>query len=570
MKSLFSLFSMFLSGGLILVGSSIYNNLSFAEINLGESTESNEYPKRISLSLPKFNFKVEYNNDSVEEKKAVIPVKPQKKKIKPKGKKSTYYRPKVVENKEIVGMVNGEESVLHYGFKSPDTTGLKSFSLNNYFEDLRLEETLSTLNQTYSSDAPPSHSTYKKIKEDKTKLIVSSQKAQKKDIQKTKDLILYDYSNQTSSEKKIQQLPQKKVPKVSIQKPLEISTKGKVSNRVLDAIGRELEEKPSKKLPSFLKAQAGDLGSMSVRVYTAILEKEMGNQVFNFEFIPDYDKTEVLSSDEEGIMDIQTSSLKKGILRGRIVSLGHMRTVVNLPLGTMDRDIEIPLMDEETFNQHLDNLSEVQNSDLYGGFVLTKIGKDVVDADIDKEYFSRIFLDEEFQEISREDDYSYILFLGVESGNGVLSYLLRNGRTARKIVHVPLDEILFDLGDVERSRYKNFELYKRNVFSVEKQEFGVQLDKINYFNQDLSLTSKGLNRYEFQGPPLLLGGRDYLRFDHLEGPLYVGFRENHKLELPDKDFIENILFGFGLDELDNACLVQFNFPRCPRRFKNDT
>ena len=137
---------------------------------------------------------------------------------------------------------------------------------------------------------------------------------------------------------------------------------------------------------------------------------------------------------------------------------------------------------------------------------------------------------------------------------------------AERIVHLSSNELLYDFGHIVADRYEQLELYQRNLFASRAVSLALSQSDIFYFNGRESSVSKGLNRYEIKRPPFVEGDRSYIRLNDFNngGTIYAGYQgREKKLELPASDFIDHILDGFELNQLDNDCIVQLNFPLFP-------
>ena len=499
----------------------IYSNLSMAQWEI-----SGAKPIEINWNIPRLGVVLEYNNYSVVEDASEAP--PVSTVVEEEVQTEEIYRdPDIVEIEKVaVGDdVNGKELIDHYGFPVPDMERIKTINLKNYVDSLHLERMLAEFDK-------------RKLSEERVDDVVSMEKSSSKK-EPLQEMVFIDYS-------KKQPAPLKPVtPSHSSNAPVLVSK-----------VEPKLERAPPS-LPPFL-ALATNFTKNKFFQRTLRVHSAVGGHHLDFQFIPDHDKEEIFYSDARNTVNIFPGKrLGEGILRGRVVSLDHIRTVVNLPISEEAGEFfDIPLIDEETFEKYRE-----RDEDLYGGFLLVRLPKKVEDVDIDNDYSFRMFLDEEFRKVSQEDECSYILFMGIHPGVTVLSYLLGDGKVAEKPVHISVDEMLYDFSKVERVQYETFELFQKNLFSSEKQELALGEREISYFNRDIFPIKKGLNYYEIRKPPGLKGSRDYLKLSHLDGILYVGYRANPQLEVPSQDFVESILEGFDVDDLSNACLVQLNFSK---------
>ena len=491
---------------------SIYCNFSMAQLEIPGGR-----PIKVNWVLPSVDLVVEYNDYSVLEEDVFL--EPEVVEV---VEEERFPDPEIVNVEGVVtgDDVNGGELVDHYGFPTPDAKDIKTIDFKSYIDNFHLERILAEFDEKVSGD------------------IVTTEKS--------------------SSKKKIHPPKEERIPPPSppVKPPLIARTAPSVPLPPKIPKKGTGQEGSYRSFPSpFLALASGfikqEFFRRTLRAHSAVDGREL-----DFQFVPDHDRNQVFSSDEKGVVEILPAKrLVDGVLRGRLVSPEHIRTAVNLPLlEGKEASFDIPLIDEETFERYRD-----KGGDFQGGFLLVWIPKKVEDVDINSDYSFRIFLDEEFREVSREDGYSYILFMGIQSGVTILSHLLEDSRVAEKPVYIAQDEILYDFAPVEKGQYETFELFQKNLFSGKRVELPLGEREIRYFNRKITPTKKGLNRYEIKRPPISIGARSYLKLDHLDGILHVGYKGNRQLEVPNQDFIENIIDGFGLDELSDACLIQLNF-----------
>ena len=500
-------------------------------------------PVAIDWDLPRIDLVVEYNDYSVMQDVVEVPVPPpviEEIVAEEEVEEEEYFSPYLVEIEKVAlgDDLNGKELVQHYGFPIPDGNTIRTIDLKNYVDSFRLEEALVAFDRQKSL-APSSD-------------IVSTEQSSPKAFSSSQEMIFIDYSKKRKT-----LVPEKSeplAPPVPPKRPLQELPKLAVVQKVEPQKPEPVVVPPLLALASnFVKSKEPFMFERNLKAYSAV-----DGQNLEFQFIPDYDDREILSSDENGVLRIFAGKkLGDGLLRGRIVSPGHIRTVVNLPLSKdSESEFSIPLIDEQLFEEYRQKRDED-----YGGFLLVWLPKKVEDVAIDSDYSFRILLDEEFREVSQEDGYSYILFMNIHPGVSTLSYLLDDGQVSDRPIHIAADEVLYSFTSLLKSNYQTFELYQKNLFSGHGQELDIAESAIGYFSGDAVPVKKGLNAYEMKFPPRSEGVRDYLKLEHLDGTLYVGYKGQPQLEIPGQDFVESIMDGFGMEELEDSCLIQLNFSR---------
>ena len=423
---------------------SVYCNFSMAQLELPGGK-----PIKVNWKFPRIDIVVEYNDYSVAEDFSPKPTAAPSPAVQTEGKKrgeEVYHRnPDIldVESAVVGDDVNGSELIRHYGFPSPDMEEFGAFDLKKYIDHIDLNGMLASFDEKKSSGkgvVPRGR------RED---LVSTAKSASKKNAPSSKEMIFIGYPGKRGAAPKPEGNASRPPPRPQ-RPPLTVAK-----------VAREKSKKNRFDPSSPLLALASDFVKNKFFPRTLRAHSAADRKSLDFQFVPDHDDRKIFSSNEEGAVEIfPEKRLVGGILRGRILSPGHVRTVVNLPIsGREGSDFDIPLIDEGTFGEY---------RDVHGGFLLAWISKKVEDVDVDNDYSFRLFLDEEFREVSQEDGYSYILFMGIRPGVTTLSYLLEDGLIAEKPVHVSADEILYDFSPIEEARHETFELYQKKSFFREK------------------------------------------------------------------------------------------------------
>ena len=197
-----------------------------------------------------------------------------------------------------------------------------------------------------------------------------------------------------------------------------------LSPTILKAIGREIAKTPTKvRKPS--PSKSGSTAPVALRAYSA----DTNGEDISFQFVPHYNRLESIASDEDGTVSIQRTKIRPGILRGSLMAQGKMTTVVDIPTGPKGRIFEVPLMEEYRLYSLVDKFSKETSSE---GSLLAMVREGVEDIQLSSSYATRIFLNQELQEVSKEQDYFYILFVGVRPGNTTSLLSLGGRRSGRK------------------------------------------------------------------------------------------------------------------------------------------
>lgn len=293
---------------------------------------------------------------------------------------------------------------------------------------------------------------------------------------------------------------------------------------------------------------------------TAITAKEvrfgLGAQddVHNFQLIPNYNKNETYYSDTDGVMNIQNGKVKTGsVLSGTIIKRDYVRTRVSIHMDT--QNITIPLFAHNELQAYLDD----NNLEGYGGFLLINAMDNIDDLDIDNEYEHRVFLSRSFKVVSQDSEYSFIMFMGVKPGNTTISGITLDGQEFNKIALITPDEIVYEEIKLENRSIDKIKLWQFQTMASVLSELDIENNQAMYFNTKNYVEKLNINTYSSKIPVRDVAMRKYHELTHLGESIFIGYNENHDIEVPSREFITDLLRTFEQDGLDSNCLVQINF-----------
>ena len=506
LKSVCYLILTSLLGVTCLVGTALYTNLTPKEVAVSKLTENLKQQVDIKFKIPKVDIAI--NNKSYSEKpanKVSVKRKATPKTVIKKSKKTNVIKAPVIEGIVDTSSINNEELVKHYGFVASLP---KTIDLIKYYEQAGVMATLVALNNRFPETTKVAALKEEKLDTEVRNIedtVVEVKSSQLKE-DTADEMVFFDLTKERTvktevnnnaaieiedTQKKTKEKTTHKIPtlvakkavskfsqmaavipridisKVSTPKIADANPNAHISDRVKRVIKRIQSNKPHKKK---VKSTAGVTRGVSailsdanlkydystlalenkeinINAYSIDMGGKHPEKVSNFQFVPNYDESEVISSDADGIMNIQLRGGELGAIRGRFIAMGHIRVVADIPIGSVD-NLEVPLIDEGMFNSYVDGLireQSVPEDIMYGGHVLAYVEESVEDISIDREYKAKILLNDNFS-VVKDDSYSYVMFLGVDPGNVVVSYLYGNGEVADKVSYVPYDEVLFEFG----------------------------------------------------------------------------------------------------------------------------
>ena len=290
------------------------------------------------------------------------------------------------------------------------------------------------------------------------------------------------------------------------------------------------------------------------------MERKKNEKLFNLEFRPHYNKSTRVS-DSGGKLEFREYPFNKySRLAGSIFHHGSMITRISFPISEGIKKQQIPLIDIASFENYLrkNKLKGV------GGSILVDFkNEDPLRVIIDSP-FEKIYLDENFKISEFFGSHRFILFIGVEPGNILLTFMKSKEKYSEKIIFVENSEVTYQNPQIKEGSIRKVSLLKNNVMGNRKSVFSIDQDKVKLFNQPkISVRKIGLNLYEFKTMLTEIGKREYLRLDNFEKSLYLGFGNEKILTVPSKGFMNTVLDSFNLDNLDKRCLIQVNLKNAP-------
>mgnify|MGYP003665559727 CR=1 FL=1 len=277
-------------------------------------------------------------------------------------------------------------------------------------------------------------------------------------------------------------------------------------------------------------------------------------KVYNYQMIPSYNKNETFYSDTDGVMSIQNENYKTGsLITGTLIKRNYVRTRVNIHMDT--HGIVVPMFAHEELQKYLDK-NELEG---YGGFLLVNTMDNIDDLDIDNRYEHRVFLNSKFEVVSRDNEYSFIMFMGVEPGNSTVSGITLDGEQFNKIILITPDEITYDEVKLVGSSVEDIKLWQFQTMASVLSELDIEGKEASYFNTKNFVEKRNINTYSTKVPVRDISMRKYHELTHMESSIFIGHNEVSEIEIPSAEFITEILETFGQSSLDRNCLVQVNF-----------
>ncbi len=392
-------------------------------------------------------------------------------------------------------------------------------------------------------------------------IIKTSQAATKKED--SDELVFYDYSEDPSVKKDISKMAEKT----------------KISKAVETAINREIKEKKvippildrNQLMAAFMEENPSEIveeaevsnAKIVLSGFEAKVDEGVGEKIFDFEFVPDYDNFDSSSDIGTGSIEIKEAlNSSMGIIRGSIIKRDFVRIKTDLMFEKKDKFIEVPFISQDNFDSFL----EKNNISGAGANVLVDLHESISTVDIESGYEAKIFLSENFKKVS-EGKERYVLFFGVTPGNVILRLLSNSKEMAQKIIHVTEGEVYFDSLAFIPGKMESVELFEKNILGKVNTELNIDGKDFKILNSEYMGKNVGINRYEFFRPAIPTGSRKYFELTHQDESLFMGIWNSPKVELPNNDFKSQVLYQLNLKGLLESCLIQTNFTKPVSEFK---
>ena len=280
-------------------------------------------------------------------------------------------------------------------------------------------------------------------------------------------------------------------------------------------------------------------------------------QEVGFEVRPQDDLGETFSDYNNGDVVLDQVLAQPKMTRAiTVLKRGFVPTNTDLILEEGSSEISLPLIDEATFNELL---APFESRGPIGS-VLVELEDGVESASLDVPY-SRVLKLDENMKVTEDSVFSYQLFVGVKAGNALLSYKSDDGEVTSKIIHIHEHELTFETNFFEEVENEKFSLVEEDLLSKDKTPLIISSELVRQFATDKTAKKINDHTYKTHFNKTLLGGRKYLELGHQEEPVFVGFKEATKLEVPSENFMRYILSKFEGNKLGNRCLIQVNLSK---------
>lgn len=278
-----------------------------------------------------------------------------------------------------------------------------------------------------------------------------------------------------------------------------------------------------------------------------------------YEVRPQDNLSESISDYNSGTVLLQEKLANQSMTRTvKILKHGTIPTNTDLILENGDAEIMIPLIKEENFNE----LMAPFYATGFSGALLVEKDETIKNISIDTSYSKLINLDENLK-ITNDQNYSFQLFLGLRPGNVMVNILDNQNKNTSKITHIHENELTYENGILENILEEHFWLKEEDLLGSKSVPVSLSSNEIKIFAKDKEAEKININKYKAEFHKSNLGGRKYLELNHLNEPIFVGFKEEKSIYIPSENFMRHILTYASGENLNNRCVIQVNLNKTP-------
>jgi hypothetical protein len=392
-------------------------------------------------------------------------------------------------------------------------------------------------------------------------IIKTTQAANKKED--NDELVFYNYEDEEAAKNDISKMAASKKISGTVQKAIDRELKKEIKDPPILDRNQLMAAYFAEDAPEIEEEENQTNATIKISILDIKINEGEAQKNFDFEFVPEYDSFNSISDVGSGTIELREPlNSAMGIIRGAISKRDFVRTKVDLSLEKKEKFIEIPLINQEYFEFFLEK-NKISGA---GAFVLLDLHESIRSVELEANYETKIFLNENFKQVP-EGKERYVLFFGVTPGNVLLQTLNANKEIGQKIIHINEGEIYFDqLGQVP-GMLETVELYEKNLLGKVNTELNIDGKDLKILNSDYVAKNIGINRYEFFRPTFPTGTRKYFELTHQGEAIFLGLWHSLKVELPDRDFRAQIMYQLNLKGLQESCLIHANFSKPVAEFK---
>lgn len=275
-------------------------------------------------------------------------------------------------------------------------------------------------------------------------------------------------------------------------------------------------------------------------------------EAFGFEFIPHYERNE-RTPDSSGEIKLEYSIVgSQNVVSGLLLKHGHVDTQIDLDLDATSLKTVVPLIETEKFESFL----QKNKLSASGSYILVNMTKGYFDVEVDGSNAQKIILNSKFMPIKKEEKGTFIFVSGVSFGNNFVRLKTESGWT-QKIINNQENMITYIDEETKESSEQTLELYTESK-SGKLVELNVASDKVKLLSSKNQVRKISTNKIMFKTQETLSTQKNYLEITK-ESPVFVGVTGDElEIQVPTQREKELIMTEFGLNSLEQGCIIQIN------------
>ncbi|MCO4752931.1 MAG: hypothetical protein KC478_00545 [Bacteriovoracaceae bacterium] len=577
-------------------------NLTFSPREFTQSYSVVELPQNIKLDVAALELEeadfiptidTDHNNESEEVMVDYVAVK-KNININVQPTASVALEVKTLSSVNKLETINGEEPVKLYGFKK--VTKIETMNLAANFAPINIGEVTTQLLANTDNKEQQSNTSNDKSFPSSLDRISTAMAATEKSNQQTEeiknisgtvkeseeDLVFFDYSKNneasTSGKKNLTT-----VEKIATTHTGKAPSKNAIINEIVKGMGKGFKNENGVSVASSSKQQIGNkevpvnphaemafAKKVNNQKYTSVyrlnghghsLVSKKFEDVSNFELRFADDRDDILRSESNGTVVLEENlSSDYAVRRATVFSSGYLPTSMDLVLEEQEVNLTVPLISTDSFSEVLKK-NQLRG---LGAQVLIELDELTEDADFDvsTKYEKKLFLDRTLRVVDRGDSaYSYIMFVGVETGNKILSFKTYKNQVTSKIIHLVEDELYFDFNFYHHVKKDSFELFEEHLLAKESGLLSVDEDQVIDLAFESEINKKTVNRLEIKEALYSVGARKYYELKHQRDSIFVGRWNSDFIDVPSEAYKQFALSSFDVFSMRNHCMVQVNIQK---------
>jgi hypothetical protein len=294
---------------------------------------------------------------------------------------------------------------------------------------------------------------------------------------------------------------------------------------------------------------------------TSVNNRNDKKQLYDYDLIFNDDIDQRNSSNNNGEYSFKHKlNTKHATRRITIFAKNHLPTSMDVSFEAGDNSLNIPAIERESFGQ----LMTTQNLRGMGAHALVELDNTTEDVELGLEsiYEKKLYLDFNYRAVSRDDsDFRYILFVGVEPGNHIVSFKTYKNDVTSKIIHLVDDEIFYDLNFYREYKKDSFKLEEEHLLSAQRSMLDITKEDIIDINFDSKMKMKTLNEVEIATSILPHSTRKYYQLKHLREPIFIGRSAEKTIVVPSEAYMREVMHSFNERLSETDCFIQINLSK---------